>query len=166
MRNHPTSHKLLKCCKAVLRVHYLISTQVREVFADGTLGPIEKRQKGPRGVPPSVAAGKYKQCSGDELLQKIEHFRAEIQLVEGKRTYRDEAKKHNPIALPRSEKIKLRAARHELQELQRELKARSAAEGEQVAPGEEVASSAAGADAVSGSSDGEEDDDDNEDVDA
>jgi hypothetical protein len=142
---------------------------VREVFADGSLGPIEKRQKGPREVPPPVTNSKYKQCSGDELLQKIEHFRAEMQLVAGKRRYRDEEKKQNPIALKRSEKIKLRAARRELQYLQRELKARSAAEGEQVAPdgsvAEELADSAAGADVVFGSSDDEEDDDDDESVD-
>lgn len=136
------------------------------MFADGSLGPIEKRQKGPRGVPPPAAPGKYKQCSGDELLQKIEHFQAEMQLVEGNRKYRDEKNKQNPIKLPKSEKIKLAAARRELQELRRELKARSAPEGEQVAAGggvaKEVASSAAAADGLSGSNDDEEDDDDDE----
>ncbi len=137
---------------------------MRELFADGSLGPIEKQQKGPREVLPRVATRKYKQCSGDELLQKIEHFRSEMQLVEGKRTYRDEGKKKGPIALPRPEKIKLRRVRNELRYLRCELKARSAEEGEQVAAGggvaEEAASSAAGADVVFSSSDDEEDDDD------
>ena len=142
---------------------------MRELFADGSLGPIEKQKKSSRGLPPRAATREYKQCSRDELLQKIEHFRAEMQLLHGKRRYRDEEKKQGCFALPRSDKLKLRAARRELQCLQRELKARSAAEGEQVGPGgsvaEEVASSAAGADVVFGSSDDEEDDDDDESVD-
>ena len=87
-----------------------------------------------------------------------------MQLVEGKRTYRDQGEKKGPIALPRPEKIKLRRLRNELRYLRCELKARSAAEGEQVAAGggmaEEAASSAAGADVVFETSDDEEDDDD------
>ncbi len=136
-------------------LNVLISEQVREVFADGSLGPIEKRKKGPRGVSPPVATGKYKQCSGEELLQKIEQFRAELELVESKRIFRDAKNRKNPIKLRRALKIQLRMARKELQELQRELKARTAPADHQLPSG-----GGAGEDATLGASSSDDEDDD------
>lgn len=145
-------------------MHHDTLTQVREVFANGSLGPVEKRKIGPSGAP--VAAGKYKHCSSEELLQKVEHFRAQMQLLENKKKFRDEkTTRKNPIKLPRREKLQLRAARQELRELQREFKARSAPADEQAVPGDgtpgqldDCAAGAAGVDDV-GSSDEDDDDD-------
>jgi hypothetical protein len=143
-------------------MYSLISEQVREVFADGSLGPIEKRKKGPDGVPTPIATGKYKQCSSEELLQKIEHFRAQLELLESKRMNRDAQNKQHPIKLPKKSKIQLRMARKELRELQRELKARTAPADQQLPSGGGVGDDAA----LAASSSDDEDDDEEEGDDA
>jgi hypothetical protein len=131
---------------------------VREVFADGSLGPIEKRKR--VGGPPPVAIGKYKQFSGEELLQKIEHFRAELELVESKKTFRD-AEKKLAIKLPRKLKLQRRRARQELRYLRDELYIRNALADQQLPSGGGVGGGA-GEDAALGalSSDDEDDDED------
>ncbi len=152
---------LYRLFTAICHVNVLISEQVREVFADGSLGPIEKRKKGPGGVPPPVASGKYKQCSSEELLQKIEHFRAQLELLESKRMNRDAQNKQHPIKLPKKSKIQLRMARKELRELQRELKARAAPADQQL-PSGGGAGGGAGEDAALGASSSDDEDDDEE----
>jgi hypothetical protein len=150
---------------AICHVNVLISEQVREVFADGSLGPIETRKKGPGGMPPPVATSKYKQCSSEELLQKIEHFRAELEFLESKRMNRDAQNKQHPIKLPKKSKIQLRMARKELRELQRELKARAAPADQQLPSGDGAGGGAGGGegdDAALGVSSSDDEDDDEE----
>jgi hypothetical protein len=126
---------LYRLFTAICHVNVLISEQVREVFADGSLGPIERRKKGPGGVPPPAKTSKYKQCSSEQLLQNIEHFRAEFELLESLRMNRDAKNKPHPIKLPRKSKLQLRHARRNLQWLQRELKARTAPADQQLPSG-------------------------------
>ena len=107
--------------------------QVREVFPDGSLGPIEQRPKPPRhpqaGAPPAATISKYSGCSRDELLQKVKDVRAQKEILEQK-------KRVIPgrlVSLPKQEKNQLRVHLRELEELQSLLKKADA-----VAAGEDV----------------------------
>ncbi len=95
---------------------------MREVFPDGSLGPIQKRPKPPRhqpnGAPPAATISKYEGCSKDELLQKVKDIRAQKELLE---------KKKNPvpgqpgIKLPKEEWLELQAHVRELEQLHHAL---------------------------------------------
>ncbi len=63
--------------------------QVRKVFPDGSIGPIEHGPKPPRhpqaAALPVATISKYSGCSRDELLQKVKDERAQKEILEQKK---------------------------------------------------------------------------------
>ncbi len=120
---------LLFCRSTHMPLHYSCvadAGQVREVRADGSLGPIEKR---PNSGKPSDAApagiSKYNGCSREEVIKNMHEIRERKSILDKKKN----AIPGRQIALPPDEKVLMREYVRDLDELDRVLKGLDAAAG-------------------------------------